>query len=420
MNLKFSFCGVENSFTTLWVIFFTHHVKECFGIVNKKYLVKFPVYLDYNSTTPVDKRVLEAMLPYFSEHFGNAASRTHAYGWIAEEAVNQARDQAAKLIHAEPGEIIFTSGSTEAINLALKGVYEAFHSKGNHIVTVASEHKAVLDTCKHLEKLGAHITVLPVKEDGLVDLNLLEQSIQPGTIAVAIMYANNETGVIQPVREIAEIIHQRGSLFLCDATQACGKISVDVQTDRIDLLCMSAHKFYGPKGAGALYVRRKNPRVILAPLIDGGGHEKGLRSGTLNVPAIVGFGKACEITRSEMTDDATRIESLRNELENRLLEFGNVLVNGNTTHRLFNVTNLSFAGMNSNAMILELKDIAVATGSACSSAIPEPSHVLKAMMVKEDLAYASLRFSLGKFTTEEDILFAVKKVNDALIKLRRE
>lgn len=382
--------------------------------------MKLPVYLDYNSTTPVDQRVLEVMLPYFSEFFGNAASKTHVYGWVADEAIKTAREQVASLIHCEPGEIIFTSGSTEAINLGLKGAFEAYHSKGNHIVTVATEHKATLDTCRHLEKLGARITIVPVKADGLIDLNFLEQSIQRDTIAVAVMYANNETGVIQPVRKIAEIIHQKGSLFMCDATQACGKIPVDVQHDEIDLLCMSAHKFYGPKGVGALYVRRKNPRVSLAPLIDGGGHEKGLRSGTLNVPGIVGFGKACEISSGEMKDDASRIVLLRDELENSLLETENVFVNGNRTERLFNVTNLSFKDINANSLIGELKDIAVATGSACTSALPEPSHVLKAMLVKEDLAYSSIRFSVGKFTTSDEISFAIKKVREALIKLRKE
>lgn len=380
--------------------------------------MNLPVYLDYNSTTPVDARVLETMLPYFSEKFGNAASKTHAYGWIAEEAVKRAREQVAEMIHAEPGEIIFTSGATEAINLALKGVFEAYHSKGNHIVTIATEHKAVLDTCRHLEKSGAHVTILPVKHDGLIDLNLLEQTIQRDTIAVAVMYANNETGVIQPVREIAEIVHQHGSLFMCDATQVCGKINMDVHEDHVDMMCLSAHKFYGPKGAGALYVRRKNPRVTLAPLIDGGGHEKGLRSGTLNVPAIVGFGKACEIAIAEMHDDAKRISLLRNKLEKELLLIGNVFVNGNTDNRLFNVTNLSFAGISANSLVKELKDVAVATGSACASAIAEPSHVLKAMNVPDALAYSSVRFSLGKFTTEEEIKFTVKKVSEAASKLR--
>jgi cysteine desulfurase len=382
--------------------------------------MELPVYLDYNSTTPVDQRVLQCMLPYFSEKFGNAASKTHAYGWVAEEAVIQARGQIAELIHAEAGEIIFTSGATEAVNLALKGVFETYHSKGNHIVTVATEHKAVLDTCRHLEKSGAHISCLRVDENGLIDLEELSRTVTGKTILVCVMMVNNETGVFQPMKEISRIVHEKNCLLMSDATQACGKISVDVQSEGIDLLCMSAHKFYGPKGTGALFVRRKNPRVTLSSLIDGGGHEKGLRSGTLNVPAIVGFGKACEIACEEMNSDEKKIVSLRNHLEKELLKIEHVFLNGSREHRMYNITNLSFAGVNANGLIGELKDLAVATGSACASAVPEPSHVLKAMHVDDELAFSSIRFSLGKYTTEEEITTAIKKVKNAVLKLRSE
>ena len=334
--------------------------------------------------------------------------------------MSRARGQIATMLNAEPGEIIFTSGATEAINLALKGVFEAYRTKGNHIVTVATEHKAVLDTCRHLEKSGAHVTYLPVNNHGLIDPDELRKAITNKTILVSVMVANNETGVIQPVKKIAELVHEKNCLFMSDATQACGKIKVDVEEDQIDLVCLSAHKFYGPKGTGALYVRRKNPRVSLSPLIDGGGHEKGLRSGTLNVPAIVGFGKACELAVSEMKDDAARISILRDELEKKLKEIGNVFLNGYTEHRLYNVTNLSFEQVHANAMISELKTIAVATGSACTSAIQEPSHVLKAMGVKDERAYSAIRFSLGKFTTEEEIKSAIKNVQEAVMKLRSQ
>ncbi|MCX6290633.1 MAG: aminotransferase class V-fold PLP-dependent enzyme [Bacteroidetes bacterium] len=380
--------------------------------------MKKPVYLDYNSTTPVDERVLEFMLPFFSDKFGNAASKTHAYGWVTEEAVQTAREQVAALIHSEPGEIIFTSGATESINLALKGVYEKYHSKGNHIITVATEHKAVLDTCVHLEKYGAQITYLPVDKGGLIDTGRLRSCMTDQTILVCVMMANNETGVIQPMREISQIVHERNSLLMSDATQACGKIPVDVRHEGIDLLCVSAHKFYGPKGAGALYVSRKNPRVSLVPLIDGGGHEKGLRSGTLNVPAIAGFGKGCEIADTEMAENAKRIKVMRDHLETEILQAGNVFVNGSRENRLFNVTNLAFSGVHANALIGELKDIAVATGSACSSAIPQPSHVLKAMNIPDDLAYSAIRFSLGKYTTEEEIRFVAGRVKEVVCRLR--
>jgi cysteine desulfurase len=377
------------------------------------------VYLDYNSTTPVDPRVLETMLPYFSEKFGNAASKTHSFGWVAEAAVEQARERVAKLIGATPHEIIFTSGATEAINLAIKGVWENYQSKGNHIVTVSTEHKAVLDTCKYLETRGAKVTYLPVDREGLIDLNSLRDAIIPSTLLVCVMYANNETGVIQPISEISKIVHEKnspleggegGCFFMTDATQAAGKVQMNVESDGIDLLCMSSHKMYGPKGAGALYVRRKDPRVILSSQIHGGGHERGLRSGTLNVPAIVGFGKACEIAEKEMWDDAQRTSQLRTILEQSFLDMGSVFVNGSIKNRLPNVTNLSFQGIKADSLIAKLPDIAVSTGSACASAIPQPSHVLKAMGISDERAYSSIRFSLGKFTTKEEIEVVSEKV----------
>lgn len=388
------------------------------------------VYLDYNSTTPADPRVLEAMLPYFSEKFGNAASKTHSFGWVAEAAVEKAREQVAKLIGATPHEIIFTSGATESINLAIKGVWEMYSdvmspSGGgegggrNHIVTVSTEHKAVLDTCKYLETKGAQVTYLPVNHEGLIDIQQLQNAITPSTILVCVMFANNETGVIQPVNEIAQIVHEKGCIFMTDATQAAGKINVDVESDGIDLLCMSSHKLYGPKGSGALFVRRKNPRVNLSPLIHGGGHERGLRSGTLNVPAIVGFGKACEIAQHEVWDDAQRISQLRTLLEQSFIDIGNVFVNGSIKNRLPNVANLSFSRIKADELIAQLKDIAVSTGSACTSAIPEPSHVLKAMGFSDEHAYSSVRFSLGRYTTKEEIDYTVKKVAGAVKEIRK-
>ncbi|MEO8148576.1 MAG: IscS subfamily cysteine desulfurase [Bacteroidia bacterium] len=368
------------------------------------------IYLDYNSTTPVDEKVLQAMLPYFTEKFGNAASKTHSYGWIAEDAVEQARKQIAHLINAEASEIIFTSGATEAINLALRGVFEKYSTKGNHIITVATEHKAVLDTCKYLETVGALVTYLKVDNGGLIDLNELENAITDKTILVSVMYANNETGVIQNIKEISKIVHSKKCLLMSDATQAVGKISVDVQNNGIDIMSLSAHKIYGPKGIGALYMRRKNPRVILAPLIFGGGHEKGLRSGTLNVPGIVGFGKAYEIAENDLQKNSNQIERLRNKLEHELLKFKNVSVNGIIQYRLPNTSNICFKGIESNKFIKELGDIAVATGSACTSALPEPSHVLRALGLSESDAYSSIRFSLGKYTTEEEINYTVEKI----------
>jgi cysteine desulfurase len=372
------------------------------------------IYLDYNSTTPVDKRVLDIMLPYFSGKFGNASSRTHSFGWIAEDAVKKARQQVAAMINCLDQEIVFTSGATESINLALKGVWENYKSKGNHIITVRTEHKAVLDTCAALEKKGARLTYLSVNREGLIDLQELQDAISPETILVAVMYANNETGVIQPIREIANVVHSNGSIFFCDATQALGKINIDVQEEHIDLMCISAHKFYGPKGAGALYVRRKDPRVSLFPQIDGGGHERGLRSGTLNVPGIVGLGAACEIAQKEMWEDAVRISKLRTKLEHALCDLPDAFINGSTKHRLFNTTNICFQGRRSETLIRQFPTLAVAMGSACTSAIPEPSHVLKAMGLKDDDSYSSIRFSLGKSTTEEEIKEVIKRFGSIL------
>lgn len=373
-----------------------------------------PIYLDYNSTTPVDAKVLEAMLPYFSQKFGNAASRTHAYGWIADEAVKRARKQVADLINCLDQEIIFTSGSTEAINLAIKGVYENYQSKGNHIITVATEHKAVLDTCKSLEERGAEVTYLPVDHEGMIDLQQLKESITDRTVLVCIMYANNETGVLHPIKEIGKIVHEKGSILMCDATQAIGKMNIDVQDEGIDLMCISAHKFYGPKGVGALYVRRKGPRVSLHPQMDGGGHERGLRSGTLNVPGIVGLGKACEMAAGDIIPLKNQIPGMRDQLEKGLLALGDVMVNGSVTHRGPNTSNLSFKGINADALIMKIKDVAVATGSACTSALIEPSHVLKAMGVPDELAYSSVRFSIGKYTTAEEIQYTISSITKAV------
>jgi cysteine desulfurase len=382
-------------------------------------MLKLPVYLDNNATTPVDPRVLEVMMPYFTEHFGNAASRSHSFGWQAEEAVDYAREQVAKLIGANPKEIIFTSGATESVNLALKGVYETYSSKGNHIITVGTEHKAVLDTCKHIEKLGGEVTYLPVNNEGLIDVKELEAALKPSTILVSIMYANNETGTIQPIKEISAIAKKYGVLFFTDATQAAGKIPVDVINDGIDLMAFSAHKIYGPKGVGALYVRRKNPRVKVTAQIDGGGHERNMRSGTLNVPGIVGFGKACELCMLEMENDSHRIAKLRDILETGFLKLEEIFINGSKDHRLPHVTNLSFKYLASeNLMIGINKNIAVSSGSACTSATLEPSHVLKAMGVSDDLARSSLRFSLGRFTTEEEIEYTVEQVSKTVLNLR--
>lgn len=383
-------------------------------------MLKLPVYLDNNATTQMDPRVLDAMTPYFLQHFGNAASRSHSFGWEAEEAVDYAREQVAQLIGAAPKEIVFTSGATEADNLALKGVCERYAAKGNHIITVVTEHKAVLDTCVHLEKSGVEITYLTVRTNGLIDLEELKQAIRPDTILISVMYANNEIGVIQPIREISAITRKHGILFFTDATQAAGKIPVDVLKDGIDLMAFSAHKIYGPKGIGALYVRRKNPRVTINAQIDGGGHERGMRSGTLNVPGIVGFGKACELCRIEMVKDAGQVKKLRDKLESGLLALDSVYVNGSVENRLPNITNLSFKDADSDGLILGFnKNIAVSSGSACSSATLEPSYVLKALGVKDDLAKSAIRFGLGRFTTEEEIDYTIGEVSATVIRLRK-
>jgi cysteine desulfurase len=382
-------------------------------------MLKLPVYLDHNATTPCDPRVVEAMIPYFTESYGNAASRNHPFGWQAEEAVDYAREQVAKLIGADPKEIIFTSGATEADNLAIKGVFEMYASKGNHIITCNIEHKAVLDTCKHLEKEGAEITYLAVKPDGLVDLAELEAAIKPTTILIAIMYANNEIGTVMPMRQIGEIARKHGVLTFTDATQAVGKIPVDVNADKIDLLAMTAHKMYGPKGIGALYVRRKNPRVKVTAQMDGGGHERGMRSGTLNVPGIVGFGKACELARNEMQQDAERLSKLRDKLETSLLKLEEAYVNGNKEHRLPHVSNISFKYVEGEGLLMGFnKNIALSSGSACTSASLEPSYVLKGLGLGDDLAHSSLRFGLGRFTTEEQIDYTIEQVSKTVLKLR--
>lgn len=382
-------------------------------------MLKLPIYLDHNATTPMDPRVLEAMLPYFTENFGNAASRNHAFGWHAEEAVDYAREQVAKLINADPKEIIFTSGATEGDNLAIKGVFEMYANKGNHIITCATEHKAVLDTCKHLEKLGAEITYLEVQPDGLIDLKALEAAMKPTTILVAIMYANNEIGVVQPIKEISAIAKKHGALLFTDGVQAVGKIPVDVIADGIDIMAFTAHKMYGPKGVGALYVRRKNPRVKVTAQMDGGGHERGMRSGTLNVPGIVGFGKACELARLEMVTDTERISKLRDKLENALKKIEESYVNGNTKYRLPHVSNISFKYVEGEGLMMGFnQNIALSSGSACTSASLEPSYVLKALGLGDDLAHSSLRFGLGRYTTEEQIDYTIKAVTETVLKLR--
>ncbi|MFD2871328.1 IscS subfamily cysteine desulfurase [Mucilaginibacter ximonensis] len=377
-----------------------------------------PIYLDNNATTPMDPRVLEAMLPYFQNKFGNAASRNHAFGWVAEEAVDYAREQVAKLIGSSEKEIIFTSGATESDNLAIKGVFEMYKEKGNHIITAVTEHKAVLDACKHVEKMGGKVTYLPVKEDGLVDLAALEAAMTNETILVSIMYGNNEIGVIQPVKEIAAIAHKYGALFMTDATQAVGKIPVDVNADGIDLLALSAHKIYGPKGVGALYVRRKGPRVKVTAQMDGGGHERGMRSGTLNVPGIVGLGKACELCRLEMASEAKRLSALRDKLEASLSQLEESYVNGNVEHRLPHVANISFKYVEGEGLMMAMKDLAVSSGSACTSASLEPSYVLKSLGLSDDLAHSSIRFGLGRFTTEEEVDYAIEVTKNAVNHLR--
>lgn len=381
-------------------------------------MLQLPIYLDYNSTTPCDARVVAAMLPYFNQFFGNAASKTHSFGWQAEEAVDYAREQIADLVGAETKEVIFTSGATEAINLALKGAAEAYASKGNHIITSNIEHKAVLDACKHLERQGVEITYLPVDSEGLIYPGQVEEAIRPHTILISVMYANNEIGTIQRVGEIGAIARKHNILFLTDATQAIGKIPVSVNEDMIDLMAFSSHKIYGPKGVGALYVRRKNPRVKLMAQIDGGGHERGMRSGTLNVPGIAGFGRAAEICRKEMKEDGVRTAKLRDQLEDSLLTLGDVYINGSKEHRLPNVTNLSFKGVEGQALMMANKDIAVSSGSACTSTSIKPSYVLRALGLSDERAHGSIRFSLGRFTTDEEIDCAIQQFSKAAAQLR--
>lgn len=378
------------------------------------------IYLDNNATTPTDPRVVEAMLPYFYEIPGNAASRNHPYGWKAEEGVVYAREQIADLIGADPKEIIFTSGATESDNLALKGVFEMYASKGNHIITVKTEHKAVLDTCGHLEKMGGQVTYLEVKADGLIDLNELEAAITDKTILVSVMWANNETGVIQPMKEIGDICRKHGVLFMSDATQAVGKIPVNPKEVGVHLMAFTAHKMYGPKGVGALFVNRKNPRVKVTAQMDGGGHERGMRSGTLNVPGIVGFGMAAAIAKKEMETESKRLSALRDRLEKAFTDnVEEVYVNGNRDHRMPHVTNISFKHVEGEGLMMTFnQNIAVSSGSACTSASLEPSYVLVALGLGDDLAHSSIRFSLGRFTTDEDVEYAIQAVTKGVNHMR--
>jgi cysteine desulfurase len=381
---------------------------------------KLPIYMDNHATTPVDKRVLEAMLPYFSEKFGNAASRNHSFGWEAEEAVDRARGQIAQLINAKSKEIIFTSGATESDNLAIKGVVEFYKEKGDHIVTCVTEHKAVLDSCRALERAGkATVTYLPVDKYGMVDPDSVRKAITDRTVLVTIMYANNEIGTIHPIAEIGRIAREHGVVFHCDAVQAVGKIPVDVDRDHIDLLSISAHKIYGPKGVGALYVRSKGPRVRITPQMDGGGHERGMRSGTLNVTGIVGLGKACEIAAAEMAEENRRLLDLRDKLQAGIFErLDEVFLNGHPTERLPGNLNLSFAYVEGESLLMGLHDIAVSSGSACTSATLEPSYVIRALGVSDELAHSSIRFGLGRFNTEEEVDFVTDRVAREVKRLR--
>jgi len=381
--------------------------------------ITLPIYMDNHATTPVDPRVLEEMLPYFTDKFGNAASRNHSFGWAAEEGVETARERIAKLVGATTKEIIFTSGATESDNLAIKGVAEMYREKGNHIITVVTEHKAVLDTCKRLEKYGYRVTYLPVQKDGLIDLDDLKRAMDDKTILVTIMFANNEIGVLQPVAEIGKLCHERGVIFHTDATQAVGKVPVDVNKQNIDLASISAHKMYGPKGVGALYVRRKNPRVQLSAIIDGGGHERGMRSGTLNVPGIVGLGKACAIASEEMPKESCKLAGLRNRLRDKIMtRLDETYINGSMEHRLPGNLNISFAYVEGESLLMGINDIAVSSGSACTSATLEPSYVLKALGAGDDLAHSSIRFGIGRFNTEAEVDYVADRVIETVERLR--
>ncbi|HEX8925288.1 MAG TPA: IscS subfamily cysteine desulfurase [Terriglobales bacterium] len=386
---------------------------------NGNHDVKLPIYMDNHATTPLDPRVLEEMMPYLTNKFGNAASRNHSFGWEAEQAVETARERIAKLIGATAKEIIFTSGATESNNLAIKGIAEMYRERGNHIITQVTEHKAVLDTCKRLEKYGYRVTYLPVKADGLIDIEDLKRAMDNKTILVSIMYANNEIGVIQPIREIGKLCHEKGVLFHTDAVQAVGKVPVNVIEDNIDVLSLSGHKIYGPKGVGALYVRRRNPRVQIAAQIDGGGHERGMRSGTLNVPGIVGLGAACEIARNEMDTEAAYLRGLRDRLQHKLeSELDYIHINGSMEHRLPGNLNVSFVYVEGESLLMGINDVAVSSGSACTSATLEPSYVLKALGLGDDVAHSSIRFGLGRFNTQAEVDYVAAKVIDIVKKLR--
>jgi cysteine desulfurase len=381
--------------------------------------MKLPIYMDNHATTQVDPRVFEAMKPYFLETFGNAASRNHSFGWEAEEGVEKARKQIAELIGATAKEIVFTSGATESNNLALKGIAQMYAERGNHIITQVTEHKAVLDTCKRLERDGVRVTYLPVKANGLIDLGQLRDAITDETILISIMYANNEIGVVQPMAEIGEIAKKKGILVHSDASQAVGKIPLNVVTDGIDLMALTGHKIYGPKGCGALYVRRRNPRVQITAQMDGGGHERGMRSGTLNVPGIVGFGLASEIAREEMPEESSRLSFLRDKLKDKLTrDLDEVYVNGTMEHHLPNNLNISFAYVEGESLLMGLNDVAVSSGSACTSATLEPSYVLKALGANDEIAHSSIRFGLGRFNTEAEVDYVGERVVDVVRKLR--
>jgi cysteine desulfurase len=381
--------------------------------------MKLPIYMDYHATTPVDPRVVDAMLPYFTQHFGNPASRNHSFGWEAEEAVEAARKQVADLIGANAKEIIFTSGATEANNLAIKGAAEMYREKGNHIITCVTEHKAVIDTCKKLEKQGARVTYLPVQKDGRISLDELQAAITDKTILITIMAANNEIGVLQPIAEIGAIAKAKGILFHTDAVQAVGKVPFDVNQNKVDLVSLSAHKLYGPKGVGALYVRRRNPRVLLAEQISGGGHERGMRSGTLNVPGIVGLGAAAALAKAEMVTEAARLSAMRDRLNKKFHDnLDEIYINGSMEHRLPHNLNISFAYVEGESLLMGINDVAVSSGSACTSASLEPSYVLKALGAGDDLAHSSIRFGLGRWTTDEEVDYVVEKLTTVVRRLR--